>query len=169
MTFLDIDKIKKYHEANLLVDALEQKPILFKEYKLHSEGKKNQLLKNSFENYEKCWRNYNRSFLFDWHSNNITKLTTYVELSHNRFLQLRNILVSENQFMDIEILVSYDDIEEISQLNKWHLKHLTKSHMVDFSYLFHVKHRNLTADDLNIIMGQKIRQQIYLAYIEKNN
>ena len=55
--------------------------------------------------------------------------------------------------MDLEILVSYDDEKEISQLSKWHLKYQDRAHLVDFSYLFSVKHRKLTAADMLIITG----------------
>ena len=38
MNFLNIEQIRKYHEANSFVDALEDKPILFKDYIKHTSG-----------------------------------------------------------------------------------------------------------------------------------
>ena len=68
----------------------------------------------------------------------------------------------------MEILVSSADCNEIQELNKWHFLHQDRSHHVDFSYLLNMTHREFTTIDKMVIMGQKLKSQVKMDYLEKH-
>ena len=80
-------------------------------------------------------------------------MSVKIEKGHNRFLRLRNINNSGNEFLDLEILITYSDVKNIEELVKWHNLHNDRTYMVDFSYLLNMKHRKITSVDHLVIMG----------------
>ena len=72
MDFLNIDQIRKYHEANSFVEVLEDKPVIFQDYLLNTIGANKTAMEKALVSFEKSWMDSEAKVLLE--PENETKL-----------------------------------------------------------------------------------------------